>query len=84
MVCRIQRGRHFLELKCVFLRFSQKRHDVSAPNFFQDLGENTCPLQPALKSIAPGLLRWKKQAHKDSLARVHCFSMQVVINKCFY
>jgi len=24
-------------------------------NFFQDLGENTCSLQPALKSLAPGL-----------------------------
>jgi len=24
-------------------------------NFFQDLGENTCSLQPALTSNAPGL-----------------------------
>jgi len=27
----------------------------SAPNFFQGLGENTCLLQPALKSTALGL-----------------------------
>jgi len=25
------------------------------PIFFQGLGENTCPLQPALKNTAPGL-----------------------------
>jgi len=32
------------------LHFSRKRQDGSAPNFFQGLGENTCLLQPALKS----------------------------------
>jgi len=37
------------------LRFSRKRQDRSAPNFFQGLGENTYSLQPALKSSAPGL-----------------------------
>jgi len=25
------------------------------PNFFQDLGENTCSLQSAIKSSTPGL-----------------------------
>jgi len=39
-------------LFCVFLK---KRQDGSAPNFLQDLGENTCSLQPALKGTAPGL-----------------------------
>jgi len=38
-----------------FLRFSQKVQDGSTPNFFQGLGENTCSIQPALKSNAPGL-----------------------------
>jgi len=37
------------------LHFSRKRQDESAPNFFQGLGENTCLLQPALKSTVPGL-----------------------------
>jgi len=37
------------------LRFSRKQQAGSAPNFFQDLGENTCSLQPALKSNALGL-----------------------------
>jgi len=37
------------------LRFSRKQQDESAPNLFQGLGENTCLLQPALKSNAPGL-----------------------------
>jgi len=37
------------------LRFSRKRQDGSAPIFFQGLGENTCLLQPVLKSTAPGL-----------------------------
>jgi len=31
------------------LRFSQKQQDGSGSIFFQDLGENTCSLQPALK-----------------------------------
>jgi len=34
------------------VRFSRKRQDGFASNFFQDLGENTCSLQPALKSNA--------------------------------
>jgi len=38
------------------LRFSRKRQNGSAPNFFQDLEENIiCSLQPALKNSAPGL-----------------------------
>jgi len=37
------------------LRFSRKRQNGSALNFFQDLRENTCLLQPALKSSAIGL-----------------------------
>jgi len=45
----------YSELKVRFLRFSQKRQDGSVQIFFQDLGENTCSLQPALKSNAPGL-----------------------------
>jgi len=30
------------------VRFSRKQQDESAPNFFQNLGENTCLLHPAL------------------------------------
>jgi len=45
----------FFGIKGTFLRFSRKRQDESAPNFFQGLGENTCLLQPALKINAPGL-----------------------------
>jgi len=45
----------FFGLKCAFFAFSRKQQDGSAPNFFQGLEENTCFLQPALKSIAPGL-----------------------------
>jgi len=45
----------FFGIKGTFLCFSGKRLDESAPNFFQGLGENTCSLQPALKSNAPGL-----------------------------
>jgi len=45
----------FFGFKGAILRFSRKRQDKSAPNFFQDLGEITCSLQPALKSNAPGL-----------------------------
>jgi len=38
------------------LRFSRKQQNGSVLKFiFQDLGEITCSLQPALKSIAPGL-----------------------------
>jgi len=39
---------------CVFSHFSLKRQDGYATNFFQGLGENTCLLQPGLKSTAPG------------------------------
>jgi len=42
-------------IKGAFLRFSRKRQNKSVPNFFQGLGENTCSLQSALKSNAPGL-----------------------------
>jgi len=38
-----------------FLRFFSKTKDGSAPIFFQGLGENTCSLQSALQSTAPGL-----------------------------
>jgi len=38
----------------LLLRFSQKRQEESAQNFFQGLGENTCSLQPASKSNEPG------------------------------
>jgi len=37
------------------LRFSRKPQNGSASNFFPDLGENFCLLQPALKSNAPTL-----------------------------
>jgi len=37
------------------VRFSRKRQDRFTPIFFQGLGENTCLLQPALKSNAFGL-----------------------------
>jgi len=37
------------------VRFSRKRQDGFAPNFFQGLGKNTCSLQPALKSNASSL-----------------------------
>jgi len=45
----------FLELSASFLRFSRKRQDGSAQDFFQGLGQNTCSIQSALKSIAPDL-----------------------------
>jgi len=45
----------FFEIIGTFLRFSRKRQDESEPNFFQGLGQNTCLLQPALKSNAPGI-----------------------------
>jgi len=41
----------FFGIKGAFYVFFE---DGSAPNFFEDL-ENTCSLQPALKSNAPGL-----------------------------
>jgi len=38
------------------MRFSRKRQDGSTPKlFFQSLRENTCSVQPALKSNALGL-----------------------------
>jgi len=37
------------------MRFSRKRQDGSTSNFFQGLGENSCSLQPALKSNVLGL-----------------------------
>jgi len=42
---------------CVFLE--NDKTDLRQ-NFFQSLGENTCSLQPALKSNAPGL--WRPEA----------------------
>jgi len=42
-----------IKLKVRLLCFSRKRQDESVPNFIQGLEENTCSLQPALKSIAP-------------------------------
>jgi len=45
----------FFGIKGAFLRFSRKRQDGSVSNFFQGLGENTCSIEPALKSNAPGL-----------------------------
>jgi len=45
----------FFGIKGAFFRFSLKRQDGSVPTFFQGLGENTCLLQPALKSNAPNL-----------------------------
>jgi len=45
----------FFEITDAFLRFFRKGQDESAPYFFQSLGENTCSLQAALKSTAPGL-----------------------------
>jgi len=38
-----------------FFGFSRKRQDESEPIFFQGLEENTCSLQPVLKSNAPRL-----------------------------
>jgi len=38
------------------LRVSRQRQNGFAPNFFQGLRENTCSIQPALKSNAPGLI----------------------------
>jgi len=40
-----------------FLSFSRKRQEGSAPNFLQDLEENTCSLQPALKSTCTRSLK---------------------------
>jgi len=40
----------FVELKCAF--FSKTTKYRSAPKFFLDVGENTCSIQPALKSTA--------------------------------
>jgi len=41
----------FFGIKGAFLRFSRKRQDGFAPIFFQDLRENTCSLQLALKAL---------------------------------
>jgi len=45
----------FFGIKGAVFAFFSKRQDESAPNFFHGLGENTCLLQLALKSNAPGL-----------------------------
>jgi len=39
---------------CIFAFFKNNKADLHQ-NIFQDLGENTRLLQPALKSNAPGL-----------------------------
>jgi len=44
----------FLEIKRK-ARFFENANTDLRQNFFQGLGENTCLLQPALKSTAPGL-----------------------------
>jgi len=46
---------HSAENKSVFLRLFRKRQDGSAPTFLGlgKIRENTCSLQPALKSNAP-------------------------------
>jgi len=49
---------------CVFLRFSRIRQDGSAPNFFQDLGEDTCSLQPATTCIEKQCTRPLKKHHQ--------------------
>jgi len=40
-----------------FAFFSKTTRQIGAKFFFQGLGENTCSLQLALKSNAPGLQR---------------------------
>jgi len=49
--------------------FSRNRQDGSVPNFFQDLGENTCSLQPALKNTALGfwIFEIKRIIYKNNL-----------------
>jgi len=51
--------------------FFSKRQDRSAPFFFQGVGENTCLLQSALKSIAPGLYTQLLQLYSGSTV-LHC------------
>jgi len=45
----------FFEIKGAFFRFSQNDKTNLRQIFFQGLGQNTCLLQPALKSNAPCL-----------------------------
>jgi len=45
-----------------FLRFSRKRQDGSAPNFFQELGENTC-LATCIEKHCTRLLINRKRSH---------------------
>jgi len=45
----------FFGIKGTFLHFSRKQQDGFVPIFFSALRENTCLLEPALKSNAPGL-----------------------------
>jgi len=40
---------------CVFFIFLENDKTDLRQNIFQGLGENTCSLQPALKSSVPGL-----------------------------
>jgi len=45
----------FFGIKGAFFAFSRKRQDESTPKFFSGFRKNTCSLQRALKSNAPGL-----------------------------
>jgi len=45
----------FFGIKGAFFAFFSKTTRWICANFFQRLGENTCFLQPALKSNAPDL-----------------------------
>jgi len=63
------------------VHFSRKRQDGFAPIFFQSLGENTCSLQPALKTNALGLQNriYPYILHKVTIA-VSC--LQKSLNYC--
>jgi len=47
------------------VRFSPKQQDESATIFFHGLGENTCSLQPALKSNAPAFINLSLPLHRQ-------------------
>jgi len=84
------------------MRFSRKRQDESAPNFFQGECFSSLPgcalggmhqLSKLTFLLTPNPLSyWYKKLLKSTLrpmpalvkGQVHCFSMQVVINKCFF
>jgi len=58
------------------VRFSRKRQDGFAPNFFQGLRENTCLLQRALKNNVPA---FKLQTFYESV-----FRKSRILNCSFY